>query len=104
MITDPGLIAWMFPLAPDILLTEAMVVSEEVQATEVVRFWVELSEYTPIALNASRVPFGWVGLAGVTVIDTRVAGVTVSAVDPDTEPKVAVTVVDPAIRAVATPS
>jgi hypothetical protein len=43
------------------------------------------------------------GLAGVTAIDTRVAGVTVNVVEPDTAPLAAVTVVDPGLIAVASP-
>ena len=41
---------------------------------------------------------------GVTAIDTRVAGVTVKLVDPDTVPNVALTVTDPGLSDVASPS
>jgi hypothetical protein len=37
-----------------------------------------LSEYVPVAASCSVVPFAIDGLAGVTAIDTRIAGVTVS--------------------------
>lgn len=43
------------------------------------------------------------GLAGVTATETSVAVVTVSVVDPDSEPKVAVIVVVPAATGVANP-
>jgi hypothetical protein len=43
------------------------------------------------------------GLAGVTVMDTSVAAVTVSVVDPDILPDVAVIVVEPAATEVASP-
>jgi hypothetical protein len=43
------------------------------------------------------------GLAGVTAMDTSVAVVTVSVVDPDIPPDVAVTVVEPAAAEVANP-
>jgi hypothetical protein len=43
------------------------------------------------------------GLVGVTVMDTSVAEVTVSAVDPDVLPDVAVIVVEPAATDVANP-
>jgi len=43
------------------------------------------------------------GLLGVTVKDTRVAGVTVIIVEPDTLPDVAVIVVEPVVNEVATP-
>ena len=44
------------------------------------------------------------GLAGVTAIDTSVAAVTASVVVPDTLPRAAVTVVEPWLSAVASPS
>ena len=44
------------------------------------------------------------GSAGVTSIDTRVAEVTVSVVDPEIAPNVAVIVVGPTARALARPS
>jgi hypothetical protein len=44
-----------------------------------------------------------VGFAGVTPIDTRVAGVTVKTVDADTPPRVAVIVVEPGLAVVAIP-
>jgi hypothetical protein len=43
------------------------------------------------------------GLVGVTVRETRVAGVTVSVVDADTPLKVALIVVEPALTDVASP-
>jgi hypothetical protein len=43
------------------------------------------------------------GLVGVIVMDTSVAEVTVSVVDPDMLPDVAVTVVEPADAEVANP-
>jgi hypothetical protein len=44
------------------------------------------------------------GAAGVTLMETSVAGVTVSAVEPTLEPKVAVIVVCPVARLVASPT
>ena len=43
------------------------------------------------------------GLVGVTAMDTSVAGVTVSVVDPDMLPDAAVIVVEPAAVEVASP-
>ena len=43
------------------------------------------------------------GFAGVTVIELRVAAVTVSAVEPEVVPSVALMVVDPAATVVALP-
>jgi hypothetical protein len=57
-----------------------------------------------VAVNEVLVPFARVGLAGVTPIDTRVAGVTVIPVDPETAPSVAVTVTVPGPRASPSPS
>lgn len=48
-------------------------------------------------------PFAIEGLTGVTVIDTRVAAVTVSVVDPDMLPDKAVIVVVPAASEAAAP-
>ena len=48
-------------------------------------------------------PSAMLGLDGVTAIDTRVAGVTVSVVEPETLPDAAVIVVEPAVTEVASP-
>jgi hypothetical protein len=44
------------------------------------------------------------GLVGVIPIETRAAGVTVRAVEPETAPSTAVTVTEPALRVVPSPS
>ena len=49
------------------------------------------------------VPSGIEGIAGVTAMDTSVAGVTVKVVDPEIDPEAAVTVVLATDFAVATP-
>jgi hypothetical protein len=49
------------------------------------------------------VPFATLGFGGVTVIETRTAAVTVSEVEPDTLPEVAMMPVDPAATPVANP-
>jgi fructose-1-phosphate kinase PfkB-like protein len=49
------------------------------------------------------VPFAIPGVAGVTAMDTSVAGVIVSVVDPETLPDVAVIVVEPAAAEAASP-
>ena len=48
-----------------------------------------------MAVNCAVVPSGILGIAGVTVIETNAAGVTVKAVDPLTVPAVAVIIVWP---------
>jgi hypothetical protein len=75
----------------------------EVHVTELVKFCVELSENVPAAVNCSVLPFTIDGFAGVTAMDTSVAEVTVSTVDPLTLPEIAMIVLDPAAFAVAIP-
>ena len=58
----------------------------------------------PVAVNCSVVPALIEGLAGVTAIDTNVAAVTVSVVEPLIEPEVAVIVVLPCVEPVASPA
>ena len=61
------------PLAkPELLLMVAKAVFELLQATEPVIFWVELSEYVPVAVNCCVVPRLIDGLVGVTAIETKV--------------------------------
>ena len=72
--------------------------------TELVKFCVELSEKVPVAVNCTFEPFAIEGFAGVTAIDTSVAELTVSKVDPLTLPKVAWIMLDPEAFAVATPT
>jgi len=85
------------------LLIVATPVLEELHTTDAVRFWVVLSEYVPVAVNCWFVPLAIAGFAGVTAIETRVAGLTVRVVVPDTAPEVAVIVVVPDDTDVARP-
>ena len=78
IVTAPGLTAVASPL----LLIVAHVTSDDFQVTSDVRFSVELSEKVPVAVNCSVSPTGKLVLAGVTVIDFRVAALTVSTVEP----------------------
>src|ERR1700722_8782395 len=66
------------PCEPLALLTLATLGSLEDQVTCVVRSCVELSEKVPVAVNGRLTPFGMLGVAGVTAIDTKRAEVTVS--------------------------
>ncbi len=88
---------------PAALIVAALVVPE-LHVTVAVRFCVELSLYVPVAVNCSVVPALIEGLAGVTAIDTKVAAVTVSEVEPLIEPDVAVIVVLPCATLVANPA
>ena len=54
-------------------------------------------------MNCWVAPLPMVLLAGVTAIETRAAAVTVSVVEPETEPDVAVIVVEPVATLVARP-
>ena len=49
-------------------------------------------------------PLAILGFAGVTPIDTRVAGVTVKTVDADAPAKVALTVTEPGLSPTPSPS
>ena len=71
------------------MLIVATVVVNELQVTELVRFWVLVSLNVPVAVNCCVVPLGIEGLAGVTAMDTSVAAVTVSVVEPVMLPEVA---------------
>ena len=91
------------PLEPAALLIAATAAVDEYQVTAVVRSCVVLSENVPVAVNCCVVPLRMFGLVGVTAMDTSVAEVTVSVVDPDTPPDVALIVVEPAAAEVASP-
>ena len=71
-----------------------------------VRSCVVLSVYVPVAVNCCSVPGAIDGFAGVTAIDTRTAGVTVSVVEPliPVPGSVAVIVVAPVEVLEASPS
>jgi hypothetical protein len=91
------------PVARPVGLIVTSVASDELQVTEFVRFCVEVSLNVPVAVNCCVFPAGIEGFAGVTAIDTSVAFVTVSVVDPTTPPLVALIEELPAFSAVAKP-
>ena len=62
-----------------------------------------LSEYVPVAINCYVNPSAMLGLVGVTAIADSVALFTVRVVVPETVPKVAVIVAEPAATDVASP-
>jgi len=86
------------------VLIVATVTAEELHVAVLVRFCVVPSLKVPVAVNCCVPPFGTDGFAGVTAIDTRVAGVTVSVVLPLTPPELAWMVVEPVPAAVAKPA
>lgn len=57
----------------------------------------------PVAVNCCVVPSATEGMAGVTAIETTVAGVTVNTVFADTEPETALMVLEPVDTLVARP-
>lgn len=75
--------------------TLAMVGWEEFQVTSEVRFCVLPSLKVPVAVNCWVAPWTSTGLAGVMASEVRVAWVTVSPVEPVTELKLALMVVEP---------
>jgi hypothetical protein len=91
------------PFDPAALLSAAIPVSPEIQVTNDVMSCVVLSEYEPVAVNVCEAPIAIEGLPGVTEMDTSIAGVTVSVVDPEILPSAAEIVVEPAAIEVATP-
>ena len=81
------------PVARPLLLTVAVDVLDEVQVTFVVIFWVEESEYVPVAVNCWVLPTGPLAVAGVTAIEDNETVVgTVRVAPPDLPPKVAMMV------------
>ncbi len=71
--------------------------------TLLVKFCVELSEKVPVAVNCCFVPLAIEGFAGVSAIDTSVAGVTVKVVDPVMPPETALIALVPVATPVANP-
>ncbi len=84
-------------------LTAATPELDELQVTVADRSWVVLSEKVPVAVNCSVVPFAVLGMGGVIARETSVAGVTVSSVEPEIPPNVALIVVLPIALPLACP-
>lgn len=91
IVVEPAAADVANPLEPNALLMAATSALDEFQVTVVVKSCVVLSENVPVATNCRFVPLTMLGLVGVTAIDTSVAGVTVTIVDPDTFPHFPVT-------------
>lgn len=103
MCTEPTPVPIARPLEPAALLTVAIDGSDEVQVTCEVRFWVEWSENTPVAVNCAEVPLATLGVGGVTSIDINKAAVTARLVWLATPAALAEMVVAPLLSAVTTP-
>ena len=89
------------PVARPGLLIVATAVFVELHVAELVRFWVLLSLYVPVAAYCCVVPCWMEALAGVTAIDTNTGAVTANPVDPLIEPEAAWIVVLPVATPVA---
>jgi hypothetical protein len=97
------------PAVPAVSLIVATVAVVELQCPLCVTSCVLPSVNVPVAVNCCVVPSASVGVAGVTVIDTSSAEVTISVVDPVTAPTLAAIVALPcptplALPCVPTPS
>jgi hypothetical protein len=99
IVLVPAVTAVANPLA----LIVATVVVCEVHVAVLVKFWVELSEKVPVAVNCSVALIAIEGFAGVTAIDTSVGAVTVSIVEPLIAPEAALIVLIPVPTAFANP-
>jgi hypothetical protein len=90
MVVVPRAVAVASP--PVLMLADGAL---EFQIETLVTSWWEPSVSVPIASNCAEKPTGREEFAGVTAIELSSAAVTVSALVPVTEPKVAETVVAP---------
>ena len=104
IVVGPTALALARPSVPRAFEIVATASSDDDHVTAAVRSWVVASVYVPVAVNCCVVPFAMVGSAGVTSMDTSVAAVTVSVVEPEIASEVAVIVVGPAVLALARPS
>ena len=72
------------PVTRPVGSTVARVASVEVQLADCVRSSVLRSEKTPVAVSCSEKPLAMEGPVGVTKIEVKTGGVTVTVVEPDT--------------------
>lgn len=89
IVVEPAATEVANPLEPAALLMSATAVVEELHVTVVVTSCVVLSENVPEATNCWFEPLTMLGLVGVMAMDTSVAEVTVTIVDPVMCPHVA---------------
>jgi hypothetical protein len=95
IVVVPAAIEAALPFEPAVLLIVATDISDEVQVTDVVRSFVEWSEYEPVAANCLLVPIEMLGFGGATVIDTSVFG---AGTGPELEPPPLQPVISATIR------
>jgi hypothetical protein len=94
-VINPEAIEVANPLEPAVLLMVATAAEDELQFTNAVKSCVVLSENVPMAVNWWFVPAAMLELVGVTAMDTSVADVTFSVIDPQMPPRVALIIVLP---------
>jgi hypothetical protein len=99
IVVCPGPTAVAKP--PPVIVATA--VADELHAATLVKFWVLLSEYVPVAVNCWVVFSAIEGFAGETLMDCSVGPVTMSELLPATAPSCAVIVVEPALIPVPNP-
>jgi len=93
------------PVATPAEVIVATVVVPDTHVAWLVKFCVLVSEYVPVAVNCSVVPFAIDGLTGVTAIDTSAAAVTVNVAGGLVTPFSAAVICEvPTPTAVATPA
>jgi hypothetical protein len=92
IVVEPAAFEVASPLVmePTALLIDATPTADEFQVASAVISCVVLSENVPVAVNCCVVPSAMLGLVGVIAMDTSVAVVTVTVVDPDVPPELAV--------------
>jgi hypothetical protein len=107
---DPASVAVMtvVPMATPVAMpVEAPMVAAagvaDVHVIPAVITCVEVSLYVPVSASWLVEPLMTMGAAGVTAMETSVAGVTVNIAVPEMLPEVAVMVVEPTVKAVAVP-
>jgi hypothetical protein len=103
MLAEPTPTLCASPAVLGVLLIVAVETVSEDHVAVLVRFCVLPSVNVPVAVNCCIVPNAIDGVAGVTAIETNVAAVTVTVVDPLMEPVVAVMVAVPSPTLVANP-
>src|SRR5262249_46825151 len=105
IVAIPGVLAVILPLVigDPLLIINTTLVSEDVQLACPVTSWVVPSENAAVAISFNVLFAGTVGLAGVTMIEVRVAPVTVTVVDPEIPLRVAVIGVFPTPWPVTSP-
>ena len=104
MVALPAATPFARPWLPAELEMLAVAVAEEAHVTELVRSWVDPSEYVPTASNCCVVPLAIVGALGVTAMLIRKALLTARVVLPEMEPEAAVMVTPPSLRPLARPT